>query len=69
MTWAHIDLGDSPRVLVREQFYKGERKRLKSGNGRRDIPLSRGMAGRLLAYRRDSLPGRGCAGVPAQVRR
>lgn len=57
LTWAHIDLGDSPRVLVREQFYKGERKRLKSGNGRRDIPLSAGMAGRLLAYRRDGFRG------------
>jgi integrase len=57
LTWAHLDLGDSPRVLVREQFYKGERKRLKSGNGRRDIPLSPGMAGRLLAYRRDTFRG------------
>jgi integrase len=42
---------------VREQFYKGERKRLKSGNGRRDVPLSTGMAAKLLAHRRDSYRG------------
>jgi integrase len=57
LTWAHLDLGESPRVRVREQFYKGERKRLKSGNGRRDVPLSTGMAAKLLAHRRDSYRG------------
>jgi integrase len=54
LTWAHLDLGERPRVQVREQFYKGERKRLKSGSGRRDVPLSAGMAAKLLAHRRDS---------------
>jgi integrase len=57
LTWAHVDLGETPRVLVREQFYKGERKRLKTGSGRRDIPLSRGMASQLLAHRRDTYRG------------
>jgi Phage integrase family len=49
--------GDRPRVQVREQFYRGERKRLKSGNGRRSIPLSAGMAARLIAHRRDNYGG------------
>jgi integrase len=40
LTWAHLDLGERPHVKVREQFYKGERKRLKSRSGRRDVPLS-----------------------------
>jgi integrase len=44
-------------VRVREQFYKGERKSLKSGNGRRDLPLSSGMAKRLLAHRADYYGG------------
>lgn len=46
-----------PRVLVREQFYDGERRRLKSRQGRRDLPLSAGMAERLRARRRDSYRG------------
>ena len=54
LRWEHLDLGDSPSVAVREQFYKGQRKKLKSNAGRRDIPLSRDMAGQLLAHRRDT---------------
>lgn len=54
LTWEHLDLGESPRVRVREQFYRGKRRRLKSATGRRDVPLSPGMASRLLAHRRDS---------------
>lgn len=57
LTWAHVELGERARLLVREQLYQGERKRLKSGNGRRDIPLSKAMAERLLAHRRDSYAG------------
>jgi integrase len=53
LTWAHLDLGKRPRVLVREQFYDGERHRLKSSHALRDIPLSAGMAERLRARRRD----------------
>jgi integrase len=44
-------------VLVREQYYGGERQRLKSQHARRDIPLSAGMADRLRARRRDSYAG------------
>jgi integrase len=57
LTWAHLDLGERPRVLVREQLYEGKRRRLKSGSGRRDVPLSAQMAARLLAHRRDSYRG------------
>jgi integrase len=44
-------------VLVREQLYEGERKRLKSGSGRREVPLSQGLAARLLVHRRDTYAG------------
>ncbi len=57
LRWEHLDLGDSPRVAVREQHYKGQRKRLKSSAGRRDIPLTPDMAARLLAHRRDNYAG------------
>lgn len=57
LTWEHIDLGDSPHIEVREQIYRGKRRKLKSGAGRRDVPLSDGMAVRLLAHRRDSYKG------------
>jgi integrase len=57
LTWEHLELGEGPRVKVREQFYRGERRKLKSGAGKRDIPLSSGMAARLLAHRRDTYRG------------
>jgi integrase len=58
LTWEHLELGgDRPRLLVREQVYRGKRRKLKSGAGRRDIPLSSGMASRLLARRRDKYKG------------
>jgi integrase len=69
LTWAHLDLGDNPHVQVREQFYKGQRKRLKSGAGRRDIPLSAGMAARLLAHRRDTYRGPSAPVFPSKVGR
>jgi integrase len=47
LRWEHVDLGNRPRVLVREQFYEGSRSRLKSKRGRRDVPLSPRMAERL----------------------
>jgi hypothetical protein len=44
-------------VKVREQFYRGKRRKLKSGAGRRDLPLSPGLTARLLAHRRDGYRG------------
>jgi hypothetical protein len=58
LTWAQLDLGARPGVLVRKQYYGGERYRLKSGHARRNIPLWAGMADRLRARRR-SLRRRG----------
>lgn len=57
LTWEHLDLGETPKVKVREQVYRGKRRRLKSGAGRRDIPLSKGMKARLVAHRRDTYKG------------
>jgi len=54
LQWKHLDLGENPHVQVREQFYKGERKGLKSHSGRRDVPLSPGLRERLLEQRRDN---------------
>jgi integrase len=55
--WEHVDLGERSRVHVREQFYRGERRRLKSDSAERAVPLSAGMAARLLAHRRDHYGG------------
>lgn len=57
LRWEHLDLGDAPKVRVREQLYKGTRKRLKSRDGKRDVPLSPGMTQQLLAHRRDGYEG------------
>jgi integrase len=54
LTWESLDLGDRPKVKVREQVYRGKRKRLKSKDGRRDIPLSGPIAAKLLTHRRDT---------------
>jgi len=59
LRWEHLDLGEHPKVRVREQLYKGKRKRLKSKDGKRDIPLSPGMAQQLLELRRDAHRGPG----------
>lgn len=53
LRWEHIDLGEHPKVRVREQLYKGKRKQLKSKDGKRDVPISPGMARQLFAQRRD----------------
>jgi integrase len=47
LRWEHVNLGGRPRVLLREQFYEGNRSRLKSKRGKRDVPLSPGMVERL----------------------
>lgn len=57
LTWENTELGDRAHVKVREQVYRGKRRKLKSGAGGRDVPLSTGMAARLLAHRRDSYRG------------
>jgi integrase len=57
LTWEHVDLGESPRLRIREQFYKGKRRPLKSSHSRRDVPLSPGMTAKLLAHRAATFQG------------
>lgn len=57
LIWENLDLGDQPKVKVREQVYRGKRKRLKSKDGKRDIPLPASVAAKLLAHRRDCYAG------------
>ena len=54
LNWEHVDLGSNPTVRVREQCYRGVRRKLKSGAGKRDLPLSPQMAARFTARRRES---------------
>jgi integrase len=51
LQWRHLELGGSPRVIVREQLHDGDRRRLKSARARREVPLSPRMAARLRALR------------------
>jgi integrase len=57
LRWEHLVLTGEPHVKVREQLYKGRRKKLKSKSGKREIPLSPGMTAKLLARRRDHYGG------------
>lgn len=67
LTWAHVELGERPHIEVREQFYGGWRRGLESESGRRETPLSAGMAARLLAHRRDTYGGPQAAVFPSQA--
>jgi integrase len=51
LTWEHVHLGDDPHVLVAEQIYKGERKRLKTDASMARVPLSTTMASWLAELR------------------
>lgn len=52
LKWKHLHLDRTgPKVTVREQFYRGKRRRLKTENGRRDVPLSEGTRDLLLTLR------------------
>jgi integrase len=51
LEWSDVEFGARPRLRVRRQCYRGDVRRLKSRNGRRDLPLSTGMARRLWAAR------------------
>lgn len=57
LTWRHVELGEKPHVKVREQVYRGKRKKLKTRKARRDIPLSSGMAARMRELRAQSAAG------------
>lgn len=66
LTWEHVDL-EIPRIEVREQFYRGKRRKLKSGAAKRDIPISSGMAARLEAHRRTTYRGPKSPVFPSSV--
>src|SRR5919109_1417406 len=51
LEWSDVEFGGVPRLRVRRQFYRGTLKRLKSRNGRRDLPLSAALARRLWTVR------------------
>ncbi len=52
LDWADVAFGAKPTLKVRRQFYRGELKRHpKSDAGRRELPLSPGMARKLWAAR------------------
>lgn len=67
LTWENLALGDRPQVRVREQVYRGKRRKLKSGAGRRDVPLSSGLAARLLVHRRDAYKGPSAPVFPSRT--
>lgn len=51
LDWSDVELGAHPALQVRRQCYRGELRRLKTRDGRRDVPLSPGMAKRLWTAR------------------
>lgn len=57
LTWEHLELEGKPQVKVREQFYRGKRRRLKSGAGRRELPLAPRMTARLIAHKEANYSG------------
>ena len=67
LTWEHLEFEGNPRVKVREQVYRGERKKLKSGAGRRDIPLAPGMTARLAVHREATYAGPAEPVFPSKV--
>ncbi len=40
LTWQHVHLGDDPHILVVEQVYRGQRKKLKTDRSAGKVPLS-----------------------------
>lgn len=56
LTWNNVHLGDDPHILVAEQVYRGERKRLKTDASVARVPLSQSMAAWLTAIRREAAP-------------
>lgn len=57
LRWEHLDLGEQPKVMIREQVYEGTRRAPKTEASIRDIPLSPGMRQALLAHRTKTYAG------------
>jgi integrase len=56
LTWADIEFGTEPRLLIRRQDCRGDVGELKSESSRREIPLSRHLSSQLWALGADQ-PG------------
>lgn len=57
LTWRHVHLGDDAHIVVIEQVYRGERKRLKTAASQGKVPLSPFIASWLVELRpRDASP-------------
>jgi integrase len=57
LTWDHVHLGDDAHIMVAAQFYKGERKRLKTAASMAAVPLSGAMASWLTELRPRDVAG------------
>lgn len=51
LEWSDVVFGARPMLKVRRQYYRGDLRRLKTRNGRRDVPLSGDLARALWAAR------------------
>jgi integrase len=51
LEWSDVEFGSTPRLHVRRQYYRGALRQLKTHAGRRDLPLSDGLAKALLRAR------------------
>jgi integrase len=57
LTWQHVHLGDDPHIMVAEQIYRGQRKKLKTDDSKGKVPLSPFIASWLADLRpRDAAP-------------
>jgi len=65
LRWEHVDLTQR-QLRVREQVYRGKRKKLKSKTGRRDLPLSPLMTDRLLTHRARTYEGEKASVFPSK---
>ncbi len=57
LDWADVEFGSRPVLHVRRQYYRGTLKRLKTRTGKRDLPLSPGLARALWAARPPAADG------------
>lgn len=51
LEWSDVEFGTEGRLRVRRQYYRGDERRLKTHAGRRDLPLTPGLARALWSAR------------------
>jgi integrase len=57
LTWENVHLGDDPHIMVAEQVYHGQRKKLKTEASKARVPLSQTMASWLAELRPENVAG------------